>query len=166
MLDSPKLAPDDKSRPGGCCRTYKNSQDCDACRRSRSRENRSDSSPDASNKSRFIKSGGDALFDSMLNSLKGNYRLAQGYAMGVNNDLINGNPEGVEYISYPYVVMTENYYSPSGNQIFDVRNTQGVTLGYYMFLLRRNFLGPSIIIPLTSGIKYKVNPIGNYQLDY
>jgi hypothetical protein len=33
----------------------------------------------------------------MWNSLKGNYILAQGYALGVNSDLINCNPEGVEY---------------------------------------------------------------------
>jgi hypothetical protein len=41
----------------------------------------------------------------MWNSLKGNHILAQGYALGVNNDLINGNPEGVEHIWYSYLAI-------------------------------------------------------------
>jgi hypothetical protein len=87
----------------------------------------------------------------MWSSLKGKYILAQGCALGVYNDLYKCNPERVEYLKYSHVVMTKNYYSPPGNQIFDVRNTQGGTLGYYIFLLRRNFLGSSITSPTISG---------------
>lgn len=46
--------------------------------------------------------GGDAPIDPIWSSLKGKYRIAQGYAMAVNNDLINCIPEGVECIWYSY----------------------------------------------------------------